>query len=162
VSKTSPAAPIGRLRQWKIALSLAVVGALAAPFAFGTYEAQPTYSVWVPLTAQEKENLANFLRTDDCKFLGKADQILCSIFPGAEIQKEPIRRELERGARETSHADLPKYWMMNVGIAAATAAGLFSLTFLIPMLIRGIAFLIPMLIRGVAFLARRYWRWLNA
>jgi hypothetical protein len=50
--------PTVRLRQWKIALSLAVVGALAAPFAFGTYKARPTYSVRVPLTAQEKEAAA--------------------------------------------------------------------------------------------------------
>jgi hypothetical protein len=45
----------GRRRQWKIALSLAIVGALAAPFVFRTYKARPTYSVWVPLSAREKK-----------------------------------------------------------------------------------------------------------
>src|ERR1700730_968200 len=60
----------GRRRQWKIALSRAIVGALAAPFLFRTCKARPTYSVWVPLTAREKENLvvslqnSNYCQTD--------------------------------------------------------------------------------------------------
>lgn len=44
------------------------VGALAAPFIFRTYKARPTYSAWVPLTAQEKENLARSLKNSNyCK-----------------------------------------------------------------------------------------------
>jgi hypothetical protein len=143
--------PIGRLRRWKIALSLAVAGALAAPFAFGTYEAQPTYSVWVPLTAQEKERLAIDLRSNGCEDLNNSGmRVICSV-GGWEGFKRGTEEELERGGNEEFHADLPDYWMMNVRVAAATAASLFGLTFLI-----------PMLIRGIAFLARRYWRWLNA
>ena len=138
MSKTSPTAPIGRLRQWKIALSLAVVGALAAPFAFGTYKARPP----VPLTAQEKEERANYLSSHGNHCEGIPDEILCL----------SVMAELESGTTSSeSHYDLPKYWMMNVGVAAGTAVSIF-----------GLAYLIPMLIRGVAFLARRYWGWLNA
>jgi hypothetical protein len=139
------------LRQWKIALSLAVVGALAAPFAFGTYKARPTYlvTVSVPLTAQEKERLAIELRSldnDDCKIRVVEPAGLICI-------RDADKAELESGTRKeySDHADLPKYWAMNVGVAAATAVSLFGLTYLI-----------PMLIRGVVFLVRRYWRWLNA
>jgi hypothetical protein len=150
----SPAAPIGRLRQWKIALSLAVVGALAAPFAFGTYKARPWYEVPVPLTAQQKEELASDLRTtneelasDDCRFHNGYERWCRNL----EDFKREIARELETDTREEARDDRSKYWMMNVGVAAATAVSLF-----------GLAYSIPMLIRGVAFLARRYWRWLNA
>jgi hypothetical protein len=76
-----------------------------------------------------------------------------SLPAGLICADDDIRAELESGmsTRSESHADLPKYWMMNLGTATATAVSLF-----------GLAFLIPVLIRGVAFLARRYWRWLNA
>jgi hypothetical protein len=56
---------VDHTRQWKIALSLAITGALAAPFVFRTYKARPTYSVWSPLTAREKENLAVSLRNSN-------------------------------------------------------------------------------------------------
>jgi hypothetical protein len=123
---------------------------LAAPFAFGTYKARPTYlvTVSVPLTAQEKERIAIELRSldnDDCKSIDLPHGLICI--------RDDDKAKLESGTRKeySDHTDLPKYWMMNVRVAAATAIGLFGLTFLI-----------PMLIRGVVFLARRYWRWLNA
>jgi hypothetical protein len=156
----SPAAHIGRLRQWKIALSLAVVGALAAPFAFGTYKTRPTHLVWVPLTAHEKEQRAYYLDTDDCKSFdeGLSDPPNERFFCDVQNREGTIRyfkmymeEQLEKGGRKKLLADLPEYWAMNVGVAAATAFSLF-----------GLAYLIPMLIRGVAFLARRYWGWLNA
>ena len=157
VSKTSPAARIGPLRQWKIALSLAVVGALAAPFAFRTYKARPWYSVSVPLTAQEKEKLADqFLNSgkhceDIAVFPDQPPEGAFFVPVGEDDFCYEIRVKLDRGATEEVRPDRSKYWMMNVGTAAATAVSLFGLTFLV-----------PMLIRGVAFLARRYWRWLNA
>jgi hypothetical protein len=49
------------------------------------------------------------------------------------------------------HRDWPKYLALNGGVAAATFASVFSL-----------AFLVQMLIRGLAFSARRYWKRLNA
>ncbi|MBN8978447.1 MAG: hypothetical protein J0I08_18405 [Rhizobiales bacterium] len=55
-------------RHKKIALSLAIVGALASPFVFRTYKASPLYAVWVPLTPQQKENLAASLQaSNDCR-----------------------------------------------------------------------------------------------
>jgi hypothetical protein len=158
-SKTSPAARIGRLRQWKIALSLAVVGALAAPFAFRTYKAYPLYSVRVPFTAQDKEEYAKKLEN---YFLTRGKRCEDMVFPALPPWAIPIddideeycyhlRAELERGTTEELRPDRSKYWVMNVGAAAVSAVSLF-----------GLAYLIPMLIRGVVFLTRRYWRWLSA
>jgi hypothetical protein len=39
---------VGRMRQWKIALSLAIVGAISAPIAFRTYKAWPEVHGWEP------------------------------------------------------------------------------------------------------------------
>jgi len=130
-------------RSRKIALSLAIVGALASPFAFGTYKARPTYLVWVSLTAQERANRSAYLQTNDCR-IGTDDfltRILC----------DRARRELELGGDYEDHPDLSKYLALNGGVAIATFAGVFVL-----------AFLIPMLIRCVTHLVRRYWKWLNA
>ena len=139
------------MRQWKIALSLAIVGALAAPFAFGTYYERPTYSVWVPLTAQEKETLANILRRNDCD---RDDFLTIGCLTTGEALEEfkrSTKEILERGTTEQRHFDLAGYLAMNVVTAAATAVILYLL-----------AYLIPMLFRGIASLARRYWNWLNA
>jgi hypothetical protein len=136
----------GRSRQWKIALSLAIVGALAAPFVFRTYKARPTYSVWVPLTAGQKENLAaRFQNPNYCRATGRDNAIIHDYICGRD------KEIFELGGDYESYLDHPKYLAMNVGAAAATFVSVFSL-----------AFLIPMLIRGLASLARRYWKWLNA
>jgi hypothetical protein len=160
-------APSGRrvLRQWKIALSLAVVGALAAPFVFRTYKARPVSAVWVtPLTAKDKEERAVYLDTNDCVASFEAasnDRSSCVFETGPRDYPAPfserlrfkrrIEEELERGKRQEWRADPPMYWVLNVVTAAAAFVVLF-----------GLVYLIPMLIRGVAFLGRRYWRWLNA
>jgi hypothetical protein len=134
----------GRRRQWKIALSLAIVGALAAPFVFRTYKARPTHSVWVPLTVREKENLAVSLQNSSyCRRRTDNDVIHFLCYKAKE--------KFELGGDYEYHPDRPKYLAMNVGVAAATFVSFFAL-----------AFLIPILIHGVAFLARRYWTWLNA
>jgi hypothetical protein len=136
------------MRQWKIALSLAIVGALAAPFVFRTYKARPTYSVWVPLTAQEKENLAasiqnsSYCQTD---YRRRTDDSFVADFI---CRKE--KEKFELGGDYEYHPDGLKYLAVNVGAALATFVGVF-----------GLAFLVPILIHGLASLARRYWKWLN-
>jgi hypothetical protein len=107
--------------------------------------------VGVLLTAQETEKRANYLRilpTDNCRFHYGDYENWCQ---NEEDFRREIARELESGTREEYRADRSKYWMMNVGIAAASAVILF-----------GLAYLIPILFRGIASLARRYWNWLKA
>ena len=85
------------------ALSLAVVGALAAPFTFGTYKARPVSSVWVPLTAHDKEQRANYLDTNDCKSFdnNSSDELFCyyDLRTGEKDFKRRIQNELEWGTR---------------------------------------------------------------
>jgi hypothetical protein len=139
----------GRRRQWKIALSLAIIGAVAAPFVFRTYKARPTYSVWLPLTVREKEDLAASIQnSSNCQTdyrRGTDDSFVADFFCRKEKEK------FELGGDYEYHPDWIKYLAVNVGAAAATFVSVF-----------GLAFLIPMLIHGLAFLARRYWKWLNA
>lgn len=130
-------------RSRKIAVSLAIVGALASPFAFGTYKARPTYSVLVVLTAQERANRAAYLQSNDCR-MGTGDVI-------ARILCARAKEEYELGRDYEYHPDLPSYLVLNVGVAVATFIGVL-----------GLAFLIPMLVCGSAFLIRSYWNWLNA
>jgi hypothetical protein len=134
----------GRLRQWKIALSLAVVGALAAPFAFCTYKVHPTYSVWVPLSAQEKVDLAISLKNSN-----NCQRQTHNVTLDFECYQE--KRKLGLGGDYEYYPDELKYLAINLGAAALAFASIFGLTFLV-----------PMLIRGVALMAQRYWKWLNA
>lgn len=130
-------------RARKIALSLAIIGALAGPFVFGSYRARPTYPVWMPLTEQERENLsAYFQRNERCRRETRdASRIICHL----------AWEEYEQGGKREYHPDLAKYLALNGGIAAATFISVFVL-----------ALLIPMMMRGFGSLARRYLQWLNA
>lgn len=133
-----------RRRQRKIVLSIAVVTTLAAPFVFGTYRARPTYSVWVPLTTQEQENLsARYHGGGYCQrsIDDVADRVVCRM----------LEEEYEQGGRYEHPPNLQKYLAINAGVAMATFISVFAL-----------AFLIPMLARGSAFIVRRYWQWLDA
>jgi hypothetical protein len=57
----------GLMRQWKIALSLAIIGAIAAPLVCHTYKARPQTSGFEPLTGTRKEEVAAYLaRFNNC------------------------------------------------------------------------------------------------
>lgn len=144
----APTASRNHPRQWKIALSIAIVGALAAPFAFRTFNARPTYSVWVPLTAQERADLALSLRNQN--YCGGKRIVSDSDFVvnfGCQRNKE----RFELGGDYERHPDWLKYWLSNAVAVAATFAAIF-----------GLAYLIPALVRGFAFSMRRYWKWLKS
>lgn len=141
-ASTSKLSAFTNRRHKKIALSLAIVGALASPFVFRTHNAQPSYAVWVPLTPQQREELAAVVqKSDDC-------QRETSIVRGYFCTRDKERFEL--GGEYEYRTDWLKYLILNVGTAIAVFVGVF-----------GLALLVPMLVRGFAFLALRYWRWLN-
>jgi hypothetical protein len=136
-------APKISTRSRKIALSFAIVGALASPFAFGTYKARPTYSVWVSLTPEQMANRSAYLRSNDCR-IGTDDVI-------TRIVCDRVREEYELGGNYEYYPDLPRYLMLNGGVTIAMFAGVFVL-----------ALLVPMLVRSFTHLLRRYLQWLNA
>jgi len=146
----APSRPTRKVRQWKIALSLAIVGALASPFVFRTYNAQPSYGVWVPLTSQEKESLAASLqKSNNCQseadFVRSDNDFIRYYICSRDKEK------FELGGEYEYHLDRLKYLTLNFGTAIAAFISVF-----------GLALLLPMLVRGCAFLALRYWKWLNA
>jgi hypothetical protein len=140
-------------RRWKIALSLAIVGAVVAPFVFRTYKAHPTYSVWVPLTAEEREHLASSLKNSDrnCQSRRELGIIEDGVVDYINCHRDKEKVELELGGHSEYYPLWLEYLAMNAGVAAATFACVF-----------GLALLIPMFVRSLAFLILRYWKWLNA
>jgi len=60
------------MKQWKVAISLAILGAIAAPFVTHTVRMQPTTETWIPLTQDEKERIsAEFSETSNCRTLSE-------------------------------------------------------------------------------------------
>jgi hypothetical protein len=133
-------------RQWKIALSFAIVGTLAAPFVFRTYNARPTYSVWVPLSPREKENLAAALQNSNyCQRETTLDvDAVADVVADFICYKD--KEKFELGGHYEYHPDWPKYLAVNLAAAAATFVSIF-----------GLALLIPISIHALALSARRYW-----
>jgi hypothetical protein len=147
------------MRQWKVALSLAIVGAIAAPFVFDTYNADPTSHTWVPIRAEDRAAIsARLNETNNCQVL--TDRVNSLPLPkdpevrtSALLQNNDFLPEvdchidqdrLQNGGYFETHPDLLKYLAIN----GLTAGAIFGAIF-------GLAFLVPTLVR-------RYWRWLNA
>lgn len=124
------------MRQWKIALSLAIVGAVAAPFVFRLPKARITSTVFVPLTAEEKAIIVERAEKwpPNC---AATTNILDLAFCSGD------KDALLSGGHYYSVPSYPRYLAVNLGVALAAFAGIYGLAFLVPMLIR------------------RYWRWLN-
>ena len=146
-------------RQQKLAVSLAIVGAIAAPFVFGTWKLRPMSKVWVPLTAEEKASVAAYLKeTKDCQLLrDRVDALqLQKLDPqartGALLRNNDFLEEgdchlkldrLNSSGQFETRLDPWKYLAFNAAAIAASFSIIYSLALLLPAL------------------ARRYWRWLN-
>jgi hypothetical protein len=130
------------MKQRKIAISLAVVGAIAAPFAFRTYKMDPVLWTVVPYTTEQKEKVTAYV-TDRCQGISEDKQAV----PWKEwLSWQYCRDEIEdlkRGGEEHAHTSTPLYLAINAIAAAAGFGIIYGLTFLLPAV------------------ARRYWRWLN-
>jgi hypothetical protein len=126
------------MKQRKIAISLAIVGAIAAPFVFGTYKAQPQSKTWIPMTAELKENIAARMKeTNNCQeYVDRAPQ------PALEACRFS-QKALNEGGLYGTRPSTPLYLALNVAVAAVGFIVIFGMVYLLPAL------------------ARRYWRWLN-
>ena len=138
------------------AISLAVIGAVAAPFAFHTYKARPMSRAFIPMTSSEKAAIvARLNETKNCQTLDDlVDQLRASgrLTTSTLLHNNDFlnlsschdeQRELENGGHFESYPDTLKY----LGINAATAGFAFGIIF-------GLTYLLPAVVR-------RYWRWLN-
>ena len=143
------------MKQWKVALSLAILGAVGAPFVTHTVRMRPTTETWMPLTQDEKERIsAEMSKTSNCRTLSEQFDAKknMGIKPSVEDFMDVISRDstcrdqlksLELWGHVESHPSLVKYVVLNL---ASALAG-FGIVF-------GAAMVIP-------FLIQRYWRGLN-
>jgi hypothetical protein len=122
---------VSPVKQRKIAISLAVVGALAAPFVTGAWQMQPVSLT--PISADRKKALMTHMEdSKNCQL---------EVWNVAIFWCEDWRRELLQGG--LYGFSQPKWLALNLFAALGGFVIVFGLTYLVPAL------------------ARRYWRWLN-
>ncbi len=146
------------MKQRKVAISLAIVGAVEAPFVFGSYNERPMTHALVPMTAEERATIAARLKeTNNCETI--RDRIVQQLRDSGKLEPHAItdallknndnllcysqKARLERGGDFEDYPDTLKYLAINAGTAGSAFVVIYGLAFLLPAL------------------ARRYWRWLN-
>jgi hypothetical protein len=119
------------MKHWKIAISLAILGAIAAPFITRTVKMEPTTESWVALTQDEKERIsAELSETSNCRTLSEQFDAKKNMGnkPSVEdfmdaISRDSICRDqlksLELGGHAESHPSLLKYAAFNLASALA-------------------------------------------
>src|SRR5437660_9457798 len=113
------------MRKWKLALSLAVIVAVAVPALAGTWRLAP--GKWIDLTASEKRRISNRMeQTNNCTTFAdddEIDRISCWIMQ---------RRLADGGVLYPPERITPKYIATNVVTAAAAFALMFAAVMLGP------------------------------
>jgi hypothetical protein len=158
------------VRLWKIAISLAAVGALATPGLFVIWGDMPEKEVWVPLTKEERQQAENALMSNACMF----EQVFCDL---DEFSKQRLRDapfcyrslacpvykllDLENGRRKVEQRDLFKYWVINLELALAVFVGIFGLVMVLPPFALWYWRFVLWYWRWLRTIALRYWGWLN-
>ena len=119
------------MKQWKVAISLAILGALAAPFVTQTVRMHPTTETWIPLTQDEKERIsAEMSKTSNCRTVSEQFEAKKNTGskPSVEdfmnvISQDSICRDqlksLELGGHVESHPSMLKYAAFNLASALA-------------------------------------------
>jgi hypothetical protein len=124
-----------KVKLWKVAISLAAVGALAAPFVLGTWKGRPEKWVWVPLTEERRQEIESLLKAKNyCKDMDKLNQFICEY-----SYLDPLKE----GREKVDQPDPFKYLVINLVVALVMFVGIFGLAMVIPPI------------------ALRYWRWLR-
>jgi hypothetical protein len=101
-----PAFSVPLMKQRKIAISLAVVGAIVAPLVFRTYKASPSVSGFLPLTVERREEITAYLaRLKNCE---EFETIPMDKLP-PEADDCFYRRGLLRQGEYFSYFSVPKY-----------------------------------------------------
>jgi hypothetical protein len=109
------------VKQRKIAISLAVIGALPAPFALQSYKMRYPELPWykhyftVAEIQQIKDNIAR----------------LCSKEELSSVCNDE-RQSLEKGSYYYSEPSVVLYLLLNAGVAVAAFGVIFGLTYLLP------------------------------
>jgi hypothetical protein len=107
-----------QMKQRKIAISLAVIGAIAAPFVTGAWKMTP--KSFTPLSAEREKKLTAYIeKTKNCATA--EDQFYCENWP----------RKALRDGGEFEFSE-PKYLALNLATALAGFVVIFGLAYLLP------------------------------
>jgi hypothetical protein len=161
-----------KVKLWKVAISLAAVGAVAAPGIFGIWGFMPKKEVWVPLTEEERQQGENLLKSNACVFekvscddhdpfynrLWTGNPLRCYRSRGCTAYK---LLDLEKGRRKVEQRDLFKYWVINLEVAFAVFVGIFGLVMVLPAFALWYWIFALWYWRWLRTIALRYWGWLK-
>ena len=120
------------MKLWKVAISLAVVGALVAPFIVGTGKVMPLK--WVPFTEEQRQEIESHLNSCKDEGITKSARWVCEY-----LTTERLKEGGEYGNKPDPFKDL----VVNLAVALVMFVGIFGLTMVLPAI------------------ALRYWRWLR-
>ena len=117
------------MKRPKTALGLAFAGAIAAPFAFGTWQPQPNAKIWIALTPEQRAILLVSLESSkNCRYF--ETQVEARDVLGITADSKDIldaiacHREqdaLRDGGQAQPYFSLPRYLAINGALALAAA-----------------------------------------
>jgi hypothetical protein len=140
------------MKQWKLALSLAMVAAVAAPFVTRTFRADPRTAIWVPLTPEQKIQFARIVeQTNNCRapnLIEEKDKDIFDVDP--ELSCAYRLNALKEGGVREFRFSTSEYLAMN----SVVTLGAFVVVF-------GLVMVIPAVFRAGRKVGQRYWHWLN-
>ena len=132
------------MKFWKTAFGLAIVAAIAAPFAFGTWQPQANAQTWIALTPELRASLlAKLESSKNCRYF--ETQVEARDVLGLKVDSNDIldamqcHREqdaLRDGGEMQATFSLPRYLAVNGAVALAGACGVFGLGIALPALLR--------------------------
>jgi hypothetical protein len=124
------------MKIWKLALSLALIAAIATPFLTGTWRLH--HGQWVALTYDQRERVSAMLQeTRNCTSFPKEEEYRSAI---CTVMRSVL---VDGGSWQTGEKIGWRYLARNAAVMVAA----FILVFVVTLV------LVPT--------ARRYWRWLN-
>jgi hypothetical protein len=131
------------MKQRKVAISLAVAVALAAPFMSHAYRANPTADSWEPLTGEDKDRIINELReTNDCRQTADRKAAISPSDPAslkavvADVVCRADLEALQTGGQTFQRFSPVKFLAINVAVAVAAFVLIFGLSYSLPALVR--------------------------
>jgi hypothetical protein len=132
------------MKFWKAGAGLAVIGAIAAPFVFGTWQPRANAQQWIALTPELRAGiLAKLDSSKNCRYF--ETQVEARDVLGLKVDSDDIRdaiqchREqdaLRDGGEAQAYFSLPRYLAINGAVALAGAFGVFGLAMVLLALVR--------------------------
>jgi hypothetical protein len=130
------------MKPWKLAISLAVIGAISAPFVAGTWRPRPNANLLIPLTTKERSDLsAQLEKSKDCRLYQSREDRSEEDTIGSFVC-ELDRERLVDGGHWAKRFSLFRHVATNVAFMLAVFAIVFAL------------------VLALFGIVRRYLRWL--